>query len=286
MSKHALLVSVSDLAKHRSHGNWIIVDCRHDLMQPGAGRAAYQFSHIPGAVFVDVDLDLSAPKTGKNGRHPLPDPEEFAARMAMLGLDQDAQIVAYDASGGIYAARFWWMLRWIGHANVAVLDGGFGAWTSAGLPVESGENRRAAGRLSCELRRQSTVSAEDLLAKDASWQVVDARTAERYAGIGETLDPVAGHIPGARNRFYMRNLTQHGFFRPAPELVADWQDVIGDTPTAQLVMQCGSGITACHNLLSLELAGISGVRLYPGSWSEWCSDASRPIATGPQPGTM
>lgn len=260
-----------------------VIDVRHELSNVEAGRAAYAEGHVPGAHFLHLDEDLSGPKTGRNGRHPLPDPTVFAARLGALGIDADTQVVVYDAAGGMMAARLWWMLRWLGHEAVAVLDGGWPAWLAAG-----GAQTQAlpAPRAACVFpRRQSrvgTVDAAGVLANLASTQrlVVDARAPDRFRGENETLDPVGGHIPGACNRFFRDNLAADGRFKPAAQLREEWSAVLGARAPTQSIMQCGSGVTACHNLLALEIAGLPGAALYPGSWSEWCSDPARPVARG------
>ncbi len=279
-------------AEARTPGRLRLVDCSHDLGQPGLGRQQYEQGHIPGAVHAHLDRDLSGPTTGTNGRHPLPTAEAFCAWLGRQGITPEMTVVAYDRSGGMYAARLWWMLKWVGHTQARVLDGGWSAWTGAGLPTESGVQAPAAAAYPAvtpdtALAVDAAFVLRNLQAKEAV--LVDARGAGRYAGEGETLDPVGGHIPGALNRPFMDNLGADGRFKSATTLRAEWQAVAGahlqgpPTPGAGLVMQCGSGVTACHNLLALELAGLGGARLYPGSWSEWCSDRSRPVATGPQP---
>lgn len=257
-----------------------LFDCSFDLADPGAGRAAFLAGHIPGAAYLDLDGDLSATPDGRNGRHPLPDRDAFAARMAQAGLDGGRQAVAYDRNGGHYAARLWWMLRWAGHRAVAVLDGGLQAWCDAGDALEEGEAPAPArGTFKSAPSLARTVSADDILAGlgTASLLVVDARDADRFAGKPNPLDPVAGHIPGARNRFFRDNLAADGRFKPAADLARDFDAVIGDAPLASVALQCGSGVTAAHNLLAMEVAGRPGAALYPGSWSEWISDPARPI---------
>lgn len=276
-----LLVSAAQVA---ANPNWRIFDCRHDLMNPNAGRAAYDIGHIPHAIHLHLDHDLSAAMTGRNGRHPLPDAEVFAARMAALGVDSQTQVVAYDGQGGVYASRLWWMLRWIGHDKVAVLDGGIGAWQKAGFALVTDVPKPTAGDLRVILSSYPTpVDTAAVLAniQTMQFQVVDARSAERFAGRNETIDPVAGHIPGANNRFFQNNLdSASGCFKSVDALRVEFSALLGDTKSGNVVHQCGSGVTACHNLLAMEIAGLTGSRLYPGSWSEWCSDSSRPIATG------
>lgn len=271
------LISAEALAE--TNPRRIVFDVRHDMADPGYGRRAYASGHIPGAFFLDVESELSGPRTGSNGRHPLPDPEVFAALLRRYGVNKDSEIVAYDDAGGMYAARLWWLLRWIGHDIVVVLDGGFSAWLADELPLEKTEpTRPAPGSIAVD-RLTETVSAAELLAEiDAPrWLIVDARSPERFRGENETIDPVGGHIPGARNRFFRDNLSPDGRFKPAAQLAAEWRALTEPRMISEVVCQCGSGITACVNLLALEIAGLPGARLYPGSWSEWCSDPKRPV---------
>lgn len=271
------LVDTATLAAHLDDPRWIIFDCRHDLAKPDAGAAEYALGHIPGARFAHLDRDLSGPKTGSNGRHPLPDPERFADTMGRAGVGPDTQVIGYDAQGGMNAARLWWLLRWIGHDRVAVLDGGWKSWVAESRPQSTDVPVPRPARLQVALR-PATLSADELRASRKL--LLDARTAERYRGRGETMDPVAGRIPGAKNRFFMLNLDAGGRFKPADELRRDFVSVLGNTAPAESVNYCGSGVSACHNLLAMEIAGLSGSRLYPGSWSEWSADPSRPIMQG------
>ena len=286
MAYHTLIDAVA-LAGLIEQGSVLLFDCRFDLTDLDAGRSAYLAGHIPTAGYLDLDRDLSASPTGHNGRHPLPDRAAFAARMTELGLSQGLQVVCYDTSGGFYASRLWWMLRWLGHEDVAVLDGGLGSWTAAGLPLETGERLpRTPGDfvMSAEPAMPAVnVSAVEANLTSGDLLVVDARTAERFAGTPHPLDAASGHIPGATNRFYQRNLTPDGRFRPAAELADDFAKLLDKTPPRQVIHQCGSGVTATHNLLAMEIAGLKGSRLYAGSWSEWASDPARPIATGGAP---
>ncbi|GAB3267831.1 sulfurtransferase [Chitinimonas naiadis] len=277
------LISASSLLAQWDQPDWFLIDCRHDLAQPEAGRLAYAQGHLPGAVFVHLDEDLSAPKSGRNGRHPLPDPGRLAARLAELGLRAGMRVVAYDAQGGIYAARLWWSLRWLGWDAVQVLDGGLAAWLAAGGELSQASVIRPAGQFEAQPHASWTVDAETVLSNldRQDFTVIDARSPSRYAGEGETLDPVGGHIPAARNRFFQQNLQPDGCFKPAQALREEWLVVLDGLDAHDTVQQCGSGVTACHNLLALEVAGLPGARLYPGSWSEWCSDVDRPVATGP-----
>jgi thiosulfate/3-mercaptopyruvate sulfurtransferase len=274
-----VLVSPAQLAAHLDDPRWIVFDCRFDLADIGAGRRDYAQSHIVGARYVHLDEDLAGTKTGANGRHPLPDPETFCAKLAGYGLSDGMQAVAYDASGGYYAARLWWMLRWVGHTNGAVLDGGWKAWldgqyaqTAEVPPIKAGN---FTGRA-----RDITVDAGYVAGRISKSDdfIIDARSPDRFRGENETLDPVGGHIPGAHNRFFKENLAPDGSFKSSADLRREYAALLGETPAQSVVHQCGSGVTACHNLLAMEIAGLQGSRLYPGSWSEWCSDSRRPVA--------
>lgn len=279
MSPFSTLISVTDLAASLSDSTLVVFDCRHDLADYEAGRRAYAAGHIPGARFLHLDEDLSGPKTGTNGRHPLPHPQTIALRLAALGVNTSSQVVAYDASGGCFAARLWWMLKWIGHDRVAVLDGGWDAWNAGGNPVTAVVPKPSPGGLTPAPRNALGVNSayvEQHLGQP-SMTLIDARSADRFAGQNETLDPVAGHIPGARNRFFKVNLGPDGCFKPAATLQAEFESLLDGRPVASVIHQCGSGVTACHNLLAMEHAGLAGSRLYPGSWSAWVSSRQRPI---------
>jgi len=264
----------------------LLADCRFDLARPDAGEQAYAAGHLPGAVYLHLDRDLSAPKTGANpgrGRHPLPTREAFAARLAELGFSDERPVVAYDASGGMFAARLWWMLRWVGHGAVQVLDGGLPAWDAAGGALSAVAVPPApAGRFTLRPPLVSTLAYDDLLEGlgRPPRLIVDARAPDRFRGENETLDPVAGHIPGAVNRFFQHNLGADGRFKPVDQLRAEWQALMAGRRPADLVAQCGSGVTACHHLLAMEAAGLGGAALYPGSWSEWCAQPGAPVAQG------
>jgi thiosulfate/3-mercaptopyruvate sulfurtransferase len=279
---YTTLVTTDVLAARLDDPAWVVCDCRHDLTNYDAGRCAYAESHIPGARFLHLDEDLSGPKTGTNGRHPLPHPMTFCLRLGALGIDNAKQVVAYDSSGGSLAARLWWMLRWVGHSRVAVLDGGWNAWTASGCPVTDEAPAIRTTMFNSNVQPRLAVDAAFVCARlDRSGiRILDARSPDRYRGENETLDPVAGHIPGAVNRFFRLNLDGSGRFKPAPELKREFDALLGDTSPPGLVHQCGSGVTACHNLLAMEIAGLSGSLLYPGSWSEWVADHTRPVATG------
>ncbi|WP_066731571.1 sulfurtransferase [Cupriavidus sp. D384] len=280
------LISAIELNQLRAAGKQhvVIIDCSFDLTNPAAGREMYQQDHVPGAFYLHLDNELSGPKTGFNGRHPLPDADLFVARLRALGVDDDTLIVAYDAQGSMYAARLWWLARWVGHGAVAVLDGGKAAWLAAGLPLEPGvtPDPEAPGNLTRHASLVRTVDAPALMENltQPALLVVDARAADRFRGENETLDPVGGHIPGAANRFFKDNLAADGRFKPADQLRAEFGQVFGGKAATETVMQCGSGVTACHNLLAMEVAGLTDAALYPGSWSEWCADPKRPVATG------
>lgn len=281
-TRYETLIGTADLARHLDDPGFVIVDVRHDLAQPERwGQDAYAQSHIPRAAFAHVDRDLSAPTTGRNGRHPLPTPEAASAVFARLGIDATKQVVAYDQGNGTYASRLWWMLRWLGHENVAVLDGGFAEWTREDRPVER-ETQVATPTTFVAGRVRPTVSAAGIAASLPRHGLVllDARAAERYRGDVEPLDPVAGHIPGALNRPHSRNVAADGTFRPAGELRADFDAMLHGRSPGDVVHYCGSGVSACHNILAMTIAGYPLTRLYPGSWSEWCADPKRPVARG------
>ena len=278
----ATLVTVDELATRLHDPLWCVFDCRHDLADTAKGERAYRASHIPGARFAHLDRDLSGAKTGRNGRHPLPDAQAFANWLGRAGVDGTKQVVAYDDAGGAFAARLWWLMRWLGHRSVAVLDGGFGVWLAAGQPTTAAPAVVAPMRFEGRPDPSMTVDAAWLEARleQEDCRLVDARSPDRFRGENETIDPVAGHIPGAVNRFFKDNLDPQGRFKPAPELRAAFETLAAGRPAFQIVNQCGSGVTACHNVLAMEIAGLRGSLLYPGSWSEWCSDPRRPVAKG------
>src|SRR5262249_46446074 len=273
------LVSTADLAAQNRAADWAVVDCRFKLDDPDWGRREYEKGHIPGAVYAHLDDDLSRAKTGTNGRHPLPDPETFARTLGRLGIDQGVQVIAYDQDCGMYASRLWWMLRWLGHDAAAVLDGGLAKWCAEGRPTAAGIDTRPPRTFHGSLRAGMTVDADAVhgFLGDPSMRLVDARAPERFRGEIEPPDKIAGHIPGAANHLYQTNLDASGLFRSPEELRAAWDQSLAGTPPERVVCYCGSGVTACHNVLALEHAGIKGVKLYPGSWSEWCSDPTRPV---------
>jgi thiosulfate/3-mercaptopyruvate sulfurtransferase len=276
------LVPVAQLAANLDNANWCVFDCRHDLSDPTQGERAFRESHVPGARFAHLDRDLSGEKTGRNGRHPLPEPDDFASWLGHAGVDVTKQVVAYDDAGGAFAARLWWMLRWMGHRFVAVLDGGWTAWIAAGGPTTAAPASHRPTRFEGRPDPSMIVDAAWLGAhlSSSDVQIIDARSPDRFRGENETIDPVAGRIPGAVNRFFRDNLKPDGRFRPAEELRAAFEALAEGRRNSEIVNQCGSGVTACHNLLAMEIAGLRGALLYPGSWSEWCSDPRRPVATG------
>ena len=279
------LIQADELAAllRDSPSSVLVCDCSFDLANTAAGEQAFLAGHVPGAVYLNLDQALSGTKTGLNGRHPLPQLEDFVKRMAELGAGKETQIVAYDSSGSMYAARLWWLMRWAGHQAAAVLDGGLPAWRAAGLELETGPAQpRKPGTLGAGPTLVKTVDHAQVRANiDAPARlVIDARAPDRFRGENETLDAIGGHIPGARNRLFRDNLGPDGRFKPAEQLKAEWSALTGGRPAGELINQCGSGVTACHNLLALEVAGLPGAALYPGSWSEWSSLPGSPIATG------
>ncbi len=277
------IVDVATLAAHLDDPDWAIVDCRHSLADPGRGQRAYNEAHIPGAVHADLDQHLSGPiLPGETGRHPLPAIDTFAARLGSWGIDEGVQVIAYDDMGGAIAARLWWMLRWLGHDAVAVLDGGFTAWTEAEQPTREGAEIRPTRSFTPRPRPERVVDAAAVnAAREATGTpVFDARGPTRYRGEEEPIDPVAGHIPGARSLPFDGNLDLSQRLRPVEELRARFEAALGEARPADAIFYCGSGVTACHNLLAMAHAGLEGARLYPGSWSEWIIDESRPVAIG------
>lgn len=285
------LIDVDSLQAFMASGAKLaIVDVSFDLTDTDVGEHAFAARHLPGAVYAHVDRDLSGAKTGRNGRHPLPSRDAFALTLARLGITPETQVVAYDAQGGIYAARLWWMLRWMGHARVALLDGGLNAWGQARGALTSTPDTAPKARPGPDSVSSRSYPAQKSLAPSIDTAgllsgmdrklMIDARAPERYRGEVEHLDPQAGHIPGAVNRFFKDNLQADGRFKPAELLAREFGALLAATAPDQVVHQCGSGITACHNLLAMEHVGLKGSLLYPGSWSEWCADPARPMACG------
>jgi thiosulfate/3-mercaptopyruvate sulfurtransferase len=285
MSRYTTLIEPAALASHVDDPDWVILDCRHDLMNLSAGREAYAAGHLPNAQFADIETELSGAKLDAagafRGRHPLPGQQAFVEQLRAWGVNDNTQVVAYDAHGGMFAARLWWMLRWVGHEAVAVLDGGLPAWQAAGQGLSTDAPApHARGTISARAPLVTTVDVTQVLhnVEHGGKTVVDARAPDRFRGENETIDPVGGHIPGAKNRFFKDNLQPDGRFKAPQQLKAELGVAVGDPKSA--IMQCGSGVTACHNLLALEVAGLPGASLYPGSWSEWSADPARPVATG------
>jgi thiosulfate/3-mercaptopyruvate sulfurtransferase len=293
----ATLIDVPTLAARLVGGSLVIVDCRFDLVNPAAGRSAYLSSRIPGAAYADLNLDLSSPPGSRTGRHPLPADDDFRAFLQRLGVGAQTDLVAYDAGNGAFAARLWWLARWLGHSRTAVLDGGYAAWLAAGGAIETGPPVQVAAPTAGDVVRTGgsarTAGAALALALTSEAVVeaigagrsllVDARAPERFAGTVEPLDPIAGHVPSARNFPFTQNLAADGTFLAAAALRERWLAFLRGTPATAVIAMCGSGVTACHNLLALEHAGLPGAQLYAGSWSEWIRDPSRGVATGSEP---
>jgi thiosulfate/3-mercaptopyruvate sulfurtransferase len=273
------LIDTGALAARLGDPTLAIIDCRYNLDNEAWGAREYRSAHIPGAAYAHLAHDLAGAKTGTNGRHPLPDVNALRRTFGRLGIGRGIQVVAYDQDTGMYASRLWWLLRWLGHDAVAVLDGGFAKWIAEGRPTTSGEEQRATRAFTGTPRDHLSMNADEVAAVMGApgWRLVDARAPERFRGETEPIDKVAGHIPGAVNHFFKWNLDERSTFRPADAVRKRLHDSIGDVRPDHVVVYCGSGVTACHNLLALEHAGLHGAKLYPGSWSEWSSDPSRPI---------
>ena len=275
------LISVATCIQHCTAADWQVIDCRFDLGDTSWGAQAYRESHIPGAHYAHLETDLSGVSDSHSGRHPLPDWQDFADRLSRWGIHRDTQVVVYDQGSGAYAVRLWWLLRAVGHLRAALLNGGWAAWQAAGGPCADAvppagsrpvQLSPGSGWVTTEQVQHNIGSADFLL--------VDARSRERFAGLKEPIDPVAGHVPGALNFPFEQNLDPAGFFRRPPELRELWRELVRGYPPTAVVHMCGSGVTACHNLLAMELAGLHGSRLYVGSWSEWIRSDRRPVATG------
>lgn len=278
------LIDVDSLRDRLEDPDWVVVDCRFDLADPDAGRAAWQSAHLPGAVYAHLDHDLAGPVGPSTGRHPLPDPDAFAAWLGRHGVGEGVQVVVYDDGPGAMAARLWWLLRWVGHDAVAVLNGGLAAWRAVDGPLTDAAPIPTPRRFRPRPGRMPTVDTASLASAPHGWLLVDARAAPRYRGEREPVDPVAGHVPGAVNRPFTDNLDDDGRFRSAAALRADWEALLAGAGERPVACMCGSGATACHNLLALAYAGIDGAALYAGSWSEWIRDPERPVATGKEAG--
>jgi thiosulfate/3-mercaptopyruvate sulfurtransferase len=281
------LVSAETAAARLKDPRLLVFDCRYDLMHPEAGRKAYATGHLPRAVYADVHRDLAVPATPRSGRHPLPGPAGFGARLRAWGVNEDSLLLVYDESSGLWASRFWWMTaKWLGHPHVAVLDGGLQHWRELQLPLTAEvAPPRPAGDFSPRVNAAAVVDADTTAqaALDPRARVLDARAPERYRGESEPIDPVAGHVPGARNHPAERSLDSNGRFLPVNQLQETFAASLAGVAPADTIAMCGSGVTACHLLLGMELAGLRGGRLYVGSWSEWSRDPARPVARGAEP---
>lgn len=278
-----LTIDVESLRQRLGDANLVIFDCRFDLASPSKGLKSYGEAHLPGALYAHLDHHLAGPTGPDTGRHPLPRPEHFFRWLGECGVSRDSQIVVYDDSGGSIAARLWWLLKWIGHDAAAVLDGGWRAWLDRGHPVSSARQKPSPAHLRGRPNDSMVVSTDHVMDSLTSGNLVvlDVRARQRFRGEQEPLDPVAGHIPGARNIPFGDNLDEHGFFLHGDVLRELYIKLLGDISPNRVAFMCGSGVTACHGILAMELAGLSGARLYAGSWSEWIRDPGHPLAMGP-----
>lgn len=274
-----LIISAEQLLNHLQDPDFVIVDCRFNLSDPGWGAIEYQALHIPGAVYADLNRDLAAPRTPASGRHPLPSEEQMTDVFSRMGIDGSKQVVCYDATSGSFAARLWFMLKLCGHENAAVLDGGFVHWHAGGFPIESGVNTNPPAHFLPKMHPEMIVSSVQVeaLRLDPHWRIIDARAPERYAGVNEPIDPVAGHIPGAFNRFHELNLNPEGLFKSPGQLREEFSPLILPEHPENTIAYCGSGVTSAHHLIAMRLAGYPMPKLYVGSWSEWIRDPARPI---------
>jgi thiosulfate/3-mercaptopyruvate sulfurtransferase len=277
------IVTTALVADHLDDPSWVIVDCRYDLNNESWGEEQYKASHIPGAAYASLGADLAGPKDGRNGRHPLPGHDTMSATFGRLGIGANTQVIAYDQDAGMYASRLWWMLKYMGHDAVAVLDGGFAKWVREGRLTRSGVEQYTPAAFVGRPRPAMRLTANQVWAKlgDAELTLVDARAPARFEGKEEPLDKVAGHIPGALNHFYQANLGPDRTLLPPDVLREKFKKLLGDTPPEQVALYCGSGVSACHNILAMEHAGLTGMKLFPGSWSEWSADPDKPVETGP-----
>jgi thiosulfate/3-mercaptopyruvate sulfurtransferase len=275
---YSTLISTKILASHLNDPGWIIIDCRFDLSDPDAGYQDYLNSHIPGAIYAHLDHDLSGPISSTTGRHPLPDPDELINRFSTMGIDNQKQVVVYDTTGGSFAARLWCLLRAFEHYAVAVLDGGFPKWIKEERPTQQGIETYLPTQFIGQFNHEWYLNADEVeqIRTSSDYRLVDARTPERYHGEHEPIDPVAGCIPGAINRFHGHNLNPDGTFLPPEQVREEFQKLLGSVSPDRMVVYCGSGVTSCHHLLAMEYAGLTGAKLYAGSWSEWIRDPKRP----------
>ncbi|MDH5229570.1 MAG: sulfurtransferase [Gammaproteobacteria bacterium] len=275
------LISVSDLLAHISDENWLIFDCRFDLSNIDLGEQAYAENHIPGAYYAHLERDLSGEITGQSGRHPLPEVQAITQFLTQCGLNQLSQVVLYDGGGGVMASRLWWMLNWLGHENVAVLDGGFNAWQQASAPLSQEVPLAKSGNFQAHVNSELVLTAEQVSqALDQDYMLIDARAPERYSGEFEPLDKAAGHIPGAVNLPFMGNLSPNGTLQQSADLKTRFDEFLAGQSHSKVIHMCGSGVSACHNILAMAHAGLNCAKLYVGSWSDWASKPERPIATG------
>jgi thiosulfate/3-mercaptopyruvate sulfurtransferase len=272
------LISTAQLFAHLDDENWVIIDCRHDLSKPEWGQQEYQNGHIPGAIFAHLDHDLSGPISPQTGRHPLPQMDQIANRLGSWGIGNDTQVIVYDTSGGAFASRLWWQLRFLGHNQVALLNGGYTQWAKDGYPVSQSIKKHPERKFMLNPNWEMLVETPfiEKIQQDPAFLLVDARAPERYRGEKEPIDPVAGHIPTAANRFHGLNLGADGLFLPAEVLHSQFTSLLNDTPLDHVIVYCGSGVTSCHHILALEVAGLPGARLYAGSWSEWIRNPNHP----------
>jgi len=275
------LINPEDLVKNLQNPDWVVFDCRFSLAEPDAGQLSYIQGHIPNARYVNLDHDLSSPKTATTGRHPLPNVDVFASKLSMWGVNKNTQVVIYDSAEGAFAARMWWMLRWLGHDAVALLNGGFERWQNEGHPVTAKLPDLTPRQFIAQPNADMLIDADAVeTARQAGKIIIDARGPDRFAGQNETLDPIGGHVPSAINMPFMGNLAENKTFLSENELKDRFTQVFGQTPSEEVINMCGSGVTACHNLLAMEMIGMTDSKLYVGSWSDWITTPSRPVATG------
>jgi thiosulfate/3-mercaptopyruvate sulfurtransferase len=273
------VITCADLLPNLHAEDWVIIDCRFDLTQPDWGLIEYKELHIPGAVYASLDTDVASPRTSTSGRHPLPESSAFLLSMSRLGIDETSQVVVYDSTSNSFAARLWFLLKLYGHSRVAVLDGGFGEWMRQGLPIKSGieENPQKSFRGIPKMDQIATTYDVEQVYRKPDWLIIDARSPERYSGLLETIDTVAGHIPGAVNRYYGLNLDLNGLFLPADNLRQQFETLTKGYRPENIIVYCGSGVTSTHHIIAMSIAGLHLPRLYVGSWSEWIRDPSHPI---------
>ena len=280
--KYQTIISVEDLNKNLNTQDWLIFDCRFILKDPEGGLKKFNQGHIPGAQYADMDKDLASPMTSTSGRHPLPNPDEFINKLQSWGVNNTSQIICYDDMSGAFAARMWWLLKWLGHNDVAVLDGGIDKWTANNLTLETDTQQKAAGSFSGQANNDMWVDVEFVQKELAENNInlLDARSAERFTAKDTKTDPVAGHVPGAMSYPFAENLSKQGVFLPLEELQKRFAPMLLSSEKKEVINMCGSGVTACHNLLAMSIAELPMTRLFVGSWSEWIKDKSRPVATG------